>query len=505
MTLRAAGSLWLATAPDSAYAGLARDLDVDVAVIGGGITGLTTALLLKRQGARVAVLERDVVAGAATGMTTAKASALQSTMYSQIRSRHGADGAAAYADATMAALLHIARLVDEEGIDCDLEQRAAYTYAADESELSSVEQEAEAAREAGLLVELTTDVPLPFAVPGAVRLADQLQFQPVKYARGLAQRVHGDGCAVYEHTAVTSVEEGSPCRVTTETGETVTAEHVVVATNYPLLDRGVFFARVEASRSYLVAARVPKGAAPDGMLISAGQPTRSQRPYVAGGRTWLLVGGEGHQTGAPDAQPERYERLVAFAREHWPVKEAEYRWSTQDGVPVDHLPYIGRYTPTSSRLWVGTGYQKWGMTGGTLAAMIISELIDGRKDAWDGRFDPNRVTVRAAPKFAQLNLHAGREFFGERLRPAEAGSSDEVPAGEARVVRAGLGKVGVYRDEEGVLHGVSLRCTHLGCLVRFNDAERSWDCPCHGSRFDVDGQVLIGPATKPLEPRDPPQ
>lgn len=498
MSLRGSQSIWLAGADGPSFSALDRDVEVDVVIIGGGIAGITTALLLKREGATVAVVERETVASGATGYTTAKITALQSTRLSDIRSKNGADAAAAYAGATLDAVARMVALVQEEGIECDLEHRDAFTYAGDEQEVASVEREAAAAREAGLPVELTTDTGLPWEVPAAVRLAGQAQFQPVLYTRGLAQRVDGGGSHVFESTHVTGVEEAAPCRVKTAGGGTIFAERVVVATNYPLLDRGLFFARLEATRSYCVALAV-HGDVPQGMLITAGQPTRSLRTF----NDHLIVGGEGHQTGTADAQPERYEALVGFARRHFEVgPEAPYRWSTQDGMPMDSLPYIGPYTPRSKRLFVAAGFMKWGMTSATIAATLLTDLMADRDNPYAARFDPNRVSLRALPKTAKLNLHAGVELLGARVRPAEASSADEVPAGEARVVLAGPGKLGVFRDEDGGVHGVSLRCTHLGCLVRFNDAERTWDCPCHGSRFDVDGAVLAGPATKPLEPRD---
>ncbi len=498
MALRATESLWLDRArPTDPHPELDEDLTVDVAVVGGGIAGITTALLLQRDGANVVVLERGLVGAGATGFTTAKTSVLQETMFSQVRRYRGEDGVEAYAKANALALDTMDALVREHGIECDWERLPAYTYAGDESQVSSVEQELEAGQAGGVPLVRTTETPLPFAVSLAVRLDDQAQMQPVDYVRGLAELLRG---RVYEGTAVTGVSARSPFAVRTDGGATVTAEHVVVATNYPLLDRGIFFARLEATRSYLVAARVA-GDVPEGMLITAGQPTRSVRPYRRDGETWLLVGGEGHQTGASDAQPERYESLVAFAREHWDVIDVPYRWSTQDGMPVDHVPYIGRYAPGAEHLWVAAGFQKWGMTNGTVAAMVLSDLIAGRENPYAEHLDPNRATVAASPEVAKLNLHAGVHFFGDRIRPAQARSASDVAPGEAKEVRTGLGKVGVFRDDHGALHAVSLRCTHLGCLTKWNDAERSWDCPCHGSRFDVDGEVIQGPAVKDLEPR----
>jgi len=508
-TVPAHDSLWLAEARErpAAHPPPTADLTVDVAVVGGGISGITTALLCKREGARVAVLERGRIAGGATGFTTAKASALQQTKLAQIRKRHDADTAAAYAAASTAALDWIEREVRERRIDCGWERLPDVTYALDESQVDAVEQQAEAAHAAGLPVRATTaraELPLPFDVPAAVVLDGMAQFQPVDYVRALADQIPGDDCHLFEQTAVVAVEEGSPCAVTTDDGVTIHAGDVVVCTNYPLLDRGLFFARTEATRSYLVAARLRDEAQlPRAMAISAGEPTRSIRPYRdRDGRPWLLVGGEGHMTGADDARPRRYEALERFAREHWDVTEVPYRWSTQDGMPSDSLPYAGAYTPRSRHLWVNAGHQKWGMTNATAGARVVADLIAGRESPWAKLLDPNRVTISAAPRVAKAQLWVGAHLIGDRLTPAEASSAEEVPAGEARVVRAGLGKVGVYRDEAGAAHAVSLRCTHLGCLVHWNGAERSWDCPCHGSRFDVDGAVLAGPATKPLQRRD---
>ncbi len=496
-TISAAESLWLEGAPPAEYPPLTADREVDVAIVGGGITGLTTALLLKRQGARVAVVEAARVGGGLTSCNTAKVTALQSTIYSVIHSRHGEDGAAAYAEASVAAVEKVVRLVDEERIACDLARRPAFTYATDESELETVEKEADAARSVGLDASLVEATDLPFPVAGAVRLDDQLEFHPVRYARGLARAVDGDGSMVCEETRALSLEEGRPCRVRT-TGGTLSAAEVVVATHYPLLDRGVFFARLEAERSYCIAARV-RGVVPQGMSISAGETTRSIRSYG----DLLVVGGEGHPTGASKATPERFRRLEEFARRHWDVEGVTHRWSAQDPVPYDHLPVIGRYHPLSSRVYVASGFMKWGLTSGTFAAMILADQIGGRDNRWADRFSPNRLSLRSAPELVQLNAKVGVDFLLDRVKPAEEGSADGVPAGQARVVRDGLGKKGVYRDETGGLHAVSLRCTHLGCLLRFNSAERSWDCPCHGSRFDVDGAVLEGPAVDPLEPREP--
>ena len=496
-TTSATESLWLDTAGPGGHPSLDRDIEVDVAVIGGGIAGMSTAYHLARDGARVAVLEAAGVGSGVTGCTTAKVSALQSTILSTIARRKGDDAARVYAEASVAGVEAIAEIAAAESIDCGLERRSAFTYAADASERDSVEKELEVASTAGLPAEWVDGPDLPFEVAGAVRLADQLQFHPVRYVQGLAAAVVRAGSLVYEDTRALGVDGGSPCRVRTGRG-TVTAGHVVVATHYPLLDRGLYFARLEAQRSYCVAAEVRGDELPQGMSISAGSRTRSVRSYG----DLLIVGGEGHATGDSDAQPERFEALEEFARNHWEVGEVTHRWSAQDPIPWDHLPVIGPYAPGSSRLWVASGFMKWGLATGTFAGRLLADLIAERGNDWATTFNPNRVSPGSAHEVAKLGAKFSFDFVADRVKPAEAGGAAQVPPGEARVVRDGVGKTGVYRDADGGLHAVSLRCTHLGCLLRFNSAETSWDCPCHGSRFGVDGEVLEGPAVSPLDPRE---
>jgi nitrite reductase/ring-hydroxylating ferredoxin subunit len=234
------------------------------------------------------------------------------------------------------------------------------------------------------------------------------------------------------------------------------------------------------------------------MSITAGSPTRSIRAYGE----LLVVGGEGHPAGSRKATPDRFAVLEEFARRHWPVESVTHRWSAQDPVPYDHLPVVGPYTPRSAGIWVTSGYMKWGLSGAGFGAIILRDLITGEENPWALRFDPVRFGARSLPKLAKMNAKVGAEFFGDRIIPARSTSAKDIPPGEARVIRSRLGKVGVFRGDDGTVHAVSLRCTHLGCLCRWNDAERSWDCPCHGSRFDVDGSVLEGPAVKPLERRE---
>jgi glycine/D-amino acid oxidase-like deaminating enzyme/nitrite reductase/ring-hydroxylating ferredoxin subunit len=497
-TTSGARSLWLATSPATTYPSLAQDLDVDVAVIGGGVAGLSTALMLRRDGATVAVVEAARVGRGVTGCTTAKVSALQSTILSTIRKRHGEETASVYADASRAGVERVASLVAELSLDCELERRPALTYAAQTAERPMVEAEADAATRAGLPVEFVETSDLPYPIHGAARLADQLQFHPVRYAQGLAAAIATDGSHVFETTRVLGVDEGKPCRVRTSTGE-IRARQVVIATHYPILDRGLYFARMKAQRSYCIAARLAGGPPPSGMAISAGSPTRSVRSFG----DILIVGGEGHPTGSGEANETRYQRLAEFARTYWDVESITHQWSAQDPVHYDHLPVIGPYRPGSARLWVTSGFMKWGLATATFGAEILADRIAGRDNQWAATFSPNRMSPRSVHEVAGIGAKFTADLVGDRIRRPQVGSSTEIAPGQARVVRDARGRKGVYRDEAQNLHAVSLRCPHMGCLLRFNAAETSWDCPCHGSRFDVDGTVLEGPAVRDLERREP--
>jgi Rieske Fe-S protein len=273
----------------------------------------------------------------------------------------------------------------------------------------------------------------------------------------------------------------------------------VIATHYPFLDRSLAFARVHPQRSYALLCRIA-GVPPEGMFISADSPTRSIRGVPLDGEELLLVGGEGHRTGTGGDTEERYSRLEAFAREHWDVRSIDYRWSAQDNTTVDQVPYVGPITPRADRVFMATGFAKWGMSGGTAAGLLLCDLLLGYDNPWAGLFDPNRLTLRAsAVRLVKENAVAGLRFVGDKITKRGSRSIEELQPGEADIVRLDGETVAAYCDDNGVLSAVSPTCTHLGCQVSWNRAERSWDCPCHGSRFTPAGEVLQGPAVHRLE------
>lgn len=498
-------SYWIDTAPQGdPHPALDGDLTVDVAVVGAGMAGLSTAWELARTGRRVALLEADRIASGVTGHTTAKLSVLHTLVYERLRRKRGAEAARLYAQSQTDAIRHAARTVRELGIDCDWEETSAYTYAEDAARTEELKAEAEAARGAGLPADYVTGTGLPFPVAGAVRVAEQAQFHPRRYLVALADDLLRQGALIYERTRVVGLEEGGPCRLTTEAGATVTADDVVVATHYPIFDRALLFTRLSPRRELVWAAPIPADRDPHGMFITPEQGTRSVRtaPYDDG-RRLLIITGEHFTPGSGDAE-SRFERLADWAVEHFGKLDFTHRWATQDNDSTDSVPLVGPMPTASRHTYVATGFGGWGLSSGIMAGRLLTYLISGRKCVWSELYDPRRLgtVVREAPAFLKHQANVLRHFVGDRLPSVSGVAVDGIAPGDGAVVLAGGHHVAVHRDEDGTVHAVAARCTHLGCLVAFNRAERTWECPCHGSRFDPDGNVVQGPATRPLERRD---
>jgi len=497
-------SLWVATAPAPQFPALQDEIAVDVAVLGGGIVGVTVALLLKRAGKTVALIESSRIVQGVTGYTTAKVTSGHNLIYRNLIDAFGEESARIYAESNQAALERIARFVADERIACDFERKPNYCYGESPEELQRIEDEVAAAQRLGLPVEFVSQTGLPFPIMGAVRYDHQAQFHPRKYLLHLARLLPGDGSYIFEETRAADVEEGNPCRVITDKG-VVRARDVVVATHFPILDRGLFFARAYQQREYAICVRGDTSKDPGGMYISVGSPTRSVRTAPAEDGLRLIIGGEKHRPGEDPKNEQRYLALEEFARSRFGLDTVEYRWSTQDVYSMDGVPYIGKLRPGSDHLYVATGFNAWGMTNGTLAAMIIADLVLEVANPWAELYDPNRLNLRAsAPTMIKEGLSAARHFIGDRISKGTK-SPGGIPPGEGAIVEVGGERLAVYKDEQGTQHAVSPVCTHMRCIVGWNSVEKSWDCPCHGSRFSTEGTVLHGPAVVDLERKEVPE
>jgi glycine/D-amino acid oxidase-like deaminating enzyme/nitrite reductase/ring-hydroxylating ferredoxin subunit len=487
-------TLWWDTVEMPEYPALDGDVRVDVAIVGAGITGLTAARLLVREGKRVAVLEARRVGSGTTGGTTAHVTQVPDLRYRDLRSKFGRDDLRTVVDSSRAALELIASLVEEDSIGCDFARIPAYLYTEHHDEVSRLEEEVEAAHEAGMPAGLVREVPLPFPVAAAVRYEDQARFHPLSYLASLARTVQANGGRIYEGTRVVGVDSGEPCQVQTERG-TVTADSVLFATHTPA-GFSLLHAELEPLRSYVLGVRLRGASPPDGLFFDTADPynyTRQQGDL-------LIVGGKDHKTGE-DRQPEEsYRELEEYVRRRWDVESVDYRWSAQFYDPPDGLPLIGRAL-TSGHVYLATGYSGVGMVFGTLGGMLLSDFALGRENPWAEVYRPSRVKPLAAgPQVAKLNVEVATAFVKDRVTIPKIKDLAEVPAGEGKVVEIEGEKAAVYREESGVVHAVSPVCTHAFCIVHWNPAEKSWDCPCHGSRFGIDGGVLEGPAVKDLAP-----
>ena len=491
-------SVWLGTTPGTDYDPLPGDLAVDTAVVGGGIVGVTTAFRLAEAGQSVAVLERDRILTGVTGHTTAKLTAQHGLVYRHLVDEFGEQRARQYATANQDAIDDVESRVEELGIDCDFERTPAYTYTESAVDESKYRAEADAARGLGLPASYTESLPEALGAASAVRFDDQAHFHPRKYLLALAEAVDGDGSHVFERTTVRDVEDEGPCRVTTDRG-TVTARDVVLASHFPVVDRALYFARMHPKRSYVLAVELDEEP-PEGMYYRPTDSYFSVRPHATDDQT-VLVGGQNHRTGAGGSTEARYRRLERAARDAFDVASVRYRWSTQDQVSVDRVPFVGLHAPFADHVYVATGFGGWGMTNGTAAARLLSDLVLGRETPWRGVYRPNRLEVSPSSTRALLSHGAAtaKHFVGDRLDRHPREDVGDLGRGDADVFDAGGDPVGVYRDESGDVHAVSAVCSHMGCIVSWNDAHRSWDCPCHGSRFDHDGGVIDTPAVDGLD------
>lgn len=499
-------SYWMASAETPAHPPLEDDVSVDVAVVGAGIAGLSVARELARTGRSVALLEAGRIAAGVTAGTTAKVSVLHGALYGHLSDRLDEATAEAYATSQTMALEHVVATARLLGADCEIERQPAFLWTEDEAEVDLLRREADAARRAGLPATFTHETGLPFGVAGAVRVEDQLVFHPRKYLRALAADLVAQGGLLHENTRVTGLVEGDPCTVTTEAGRQVHARHVVIATHYPVFDRSMLFTRLSPRREFVVAGVVDEAADPRAMYVSTGPDTRSLRGTPYGDRRLLIATGAPFTPGDPQA-PQRLADLEAWLLNHFPIDKPEFTWAAQDNFSGDRVPFVGPLHPGATQAWVATGFGGWGMTNGVLAGLLLRDILDGATPEWARIYDPRRLhptlearTVVSAGARTAAGL-AGNAKARLKAKLHRVRSTSELAPGEAGIVSDADGEWATYVDEDGTSHEVSPSCTHMGCLVAFNGVEREWECPCHGSRFALDGAVLQGPATRPLRRR----
>lgn len=467
--------------------------------MGAGLAGLLTALELMERGHSVVVLERDRPFAGESGKTTAHLTAVLDTRYYELERMHGEAAVASIIDSHRRAIAHLERLANVHGIDCDFERVSAFLAAGNEDQSRQLEREHPVTSRAGLGCHLLRNAPLPSGAGPALHVPEQAKFDPAKFAAGVLRRLQALGCLIVAPVRIEKVDPGDPCRVTTSSGEVIEARNVVFTTNTPVNDRVTMHTKQTAYRTYAVSFETP-GVQWNDLYWDMEDPYHYVRTTGDG---LLIVGGEDHEVGQEDDPEQRWARLESWTRERIPVAgNVAHRWSGQVLEPVDGLAYIGR-NPGDSNVYIATGFSGNGMTYSAITAMLLADRIAGIENAWAELYDPSRKpsSASALASYVSGQANVAAQYL-DWLKPGDAPSVDSLPAGEGMVLRRGLKKLAVYRDPQGELHELSATCPHLGGVVAWNRAEKTWDCPCHGSRFDCFGKVVNGPAVSDLSRAD---
>ena len=502
-----APAFWTASADIPECAPLQGDLRVDVCIVGGGIVGLSIAYLLSRAGKSVAVLEDGPLGSGMSSMTTAHLTCVLDERYYDLERMHGDEGARLAAESHMTAINRIETIVGTERLDCDFERLNGYLFLSPGDEDDLLVRELAAAQRAGIDATLVSRAPRPsFETGRCLLFPNQAQFHPLRYIAGLARAIQRDGGRLFTMTHAVQVEGGHPARVSAN-GHQVTADAVVVATHAPVNDTVAIHTKQTPYMTYVIGARVPRGAVMRALYWDTGYPYHYARLQSAatgisdGNGEILIVGGEDHRTGQAGDTTEHEARLESWARQRFPfIDDIAYAWSGQVMQSVDGLAFIGRNPMDEDNVYVVTGDSGTGMTYATISAILITDLIEGRSNPWEPLYDPSRKSLRAAPTYAKEAVRMVAQY-ADWITPSDVKSVIDVKPDTGAVLNEGLAKVAVYREPDGTVHRMSAVCVHLGCVVRWNQVARTWDCPCHGSRYDRFGTVVNGPANSNLPPR----
>lgn len=496
-------SLWMATADTPSQSRLKESIRTDICIIGAGIAGLTTAYLLAKEGRSVVVLDDGLSGGGMTGRTTAHLTNAFDDRYVEIEKLHGEDGARLTAESHTAAIEKISEIITAENIDCDFEWVDGFLFCAPEHSVDLLDDELAASHRAGLKgVEKVARAPVKsFNTGPALRFPQQAQFHPLKYLDGVVKAImrdKGSASRVFSQTHATKIEGGSQATVETSHGPVVKSEVVVVATNTPVNDRVAIHTKQAPYVTYVIGVRVPKDSVTRALYWDTGDPYHYLRLQREDDYDVLIVGGEDHKTGQENDGSERFAHLERWTRERFPQSlDVKYRWSGQVMEPVDGLAFIGRNPLDDDNVYIATGDSGQGMTHGTIAGMLLSDLIQGRKNPWEDLYSPSRIRLKSLPEYASENINVAGQY-ADYVTAGDIKSESELRPGEGAIMRDGVSKIAVHRDENGTVHKLSAVCPHLGCIVAWNSTEQTWDCPCHGSRFSAEGRVYQGPANSDL-------
>lgn len=469
----------------------------DCAIIGGGITGLTTALLLQQKGKQTVIAEAHTIGFGTTGGTSAHINTFADTTYAEAESAFGEEGAKLFAEAITGGFQLIKKNIDTLRIDCDYAPRTGYLYAENDDEVKQLADICQGALKAGVAVQYTSEVPTPVNFKQALAFGGQAQFHPLKYLKGLQSAYLEAGGTILENTQIETVKTENDIHTIIAAGRQIQATAVVYATHMPP-NINVFNFQCAPYRSYVMAVKLKSGKYPDALIYDSQEPYHYVRTHAIDGEVLLLVGGLDHKTGHEDPQ-KAFEELEKYIRKYYNVSSVKYQWSSQYYVPVDGLPYIGQMPLAAEGIYCATGYNGNGMMLGSVAGQILSDLVAGQESRFEKLFDPGRIKpADSFSEFVKENADVAYHFVADRFGIHETDSLKRLDNGQGKLVEVDGKKIAAYKDGNGTIHSLSPVCTHAACIVNWNSEEKTWDCPCHGARYDIDGNVLTGPATKAL-------
>ncbi|EOU1465112.1 FAD-dependent oxidoreductase [Clostridium perfringens] len=474
-------SVWSESCKFRKREALNKDIKTDVLVIGAGIAGILTAYMLKQKGRDVVLIDAAEIASGNTKNTTAKITSQHDLIYSKLIAEFGEEKARQYAKANELAIKKYKEIIEDKRIECDFEEKPAYVYSL--NEIDVLKEEVEAAKNLGIDAEFVDEANLPFKINGAVKFNNQAQFNPLKFLKGISNEL-----IIYENTRALEIKEN----LVVTSGGNITANNIVVATHYPIMNApGYYFMKMHQERSYVLA--LENTSEIDGMYIDLNKEGYSFRTY----NNLLLLGGISHRTGENE-EGGSYDELRKVAKRLYPKAKEKYYWSAQDCMTIDGIPYIGRYSSETSNIYVATGFNKWGMTSSMVSAMIISDMILEKENDFSEIFSPRRFDLSLSiNNIANDLIETAKNFIAQKVY-IPSSEIEHIKNGHGGIIEYNGEKVGIYKNKEGKEFFVSTKCTHLGCQLSWNADELTWDCPCHGSRFDYKGRLIGSPATKDL-------
>ncbi|MBU5336653.1 FAD-dependent oxidoreductase [Intestinibacter bartlettii] len=492
-------SFWILTSQGASYPTLDKDIDTDCLIVGAGLTGLHTAYMLSDIGKKIVVLESDKVGYGSSGRNTGKITSSHGLIYDSISKKYGDEKSRLYYEANEDGLKLIKNIIKKNNIDCNFEELPNYIFTENDDDLNKIKEEYKTCQKLEIPYEYLNNIEnFPLSVKGALKLDNQAQFNTKKYMDGLAKVISSKGIEIYENTPVVGLEKkNNEYIVKTKYNNEIKAKMVIIASSNIWHDElGLYFSKEQAYRSYLTVSKLNKPIA-KGMFINVEQPSKTVRTYTDKDKNYLVCGGFDHKTGKCDDESNIFNDIVEFAKNNFKIGTLEYRWSTQDYITTDNIPYIGHINKEQENLYIATGFCKWGISTSAVAAIIFKDLITTGNSKYKELFNPSRTGSYLNLKYLKENTIMAYDYIKGKIKK---GSTEfDIQKEEGKIIVIDGDKYGAYRDKDGKLYVVDITCTHLGCELKFNSFEKSWDCPCHGSRFNYDGSILNGPALKPLK------